>query len=335
MPMPKLKRIELSKSFRPIDVSFLKEGDTITFDCYVQRFYGFVIVIEAGTVIAQKHFKILQNAARHYVVCTEYEHYLQMHSHAQTTQVKSITKKELKNDGLASFETTDAKLDVLYRSAIKEMEDFFQNDKKIDQEYLEEILYQYILFFKKDASIFRLIMNTMSREDKHAVHAVNVALLGLALGNFFNYTLSQMKFLALAAVLHDIGEKEVDGGIYAKSVPLSRAELEQIQTHPSHSYYLALEMGIANRAILDAIKSHHEFVDGSGYPEGLRGQRISDFTQIITISDIFDGMSSKRTYHNKKSALETLKTIKTEFKNKLRPKIVDGLIRLFQETYAL
>jgi HD-GYP domain-containing protein (c-di-GMP phosphodiesterase class II) len=94
-------------------------------------------------------------------------------------------------------------------------------------------------------------------------------------------------------------------------------------------------MGIANRAILDAIKSHHEFVDGSGYPEGLRGQRISDFTQIITISDIFDGMSSKRTYHNKKSALETLKTIKTEFKNKLRPKIVDGLIRLFQETYAL
>lgn len=333
--MARLRRIELSKSYKPIDISFLKLGDTIEFDCYVQRFKDFVIIISAGTILSEKHLKLLSNSDRHYVKYDQHELYAKLLPTEQKLVIqKMITLEELEADGIELYTELEEKLEVLYSSLTQMMYGYFDHDMDIYLPYLEALLQQYVLIIKKDTLAYKTIMNTMCKKDNHAVHSVNVALLCLGLANYFNYSISQMKMLAKAALLHDVGEKEIDKAIFEKNTKLNAVEDAQMKTHPVLGYQIVHAMGVFDRALLDAVHHHHEYLDGSGYPDGLRGQRISDFAQMITVCDIFDGMTSYRSYRNKKSAITALKAIKTEYKERIRPKFTEGMIKLFHSIYS-
>ena len=333
--MAKLRRIQLSKSYKPIDISFLKIGDLIEFDCYVQRFKDFVIIISAGTTLSEKHLRLLSNSDRHYVKYDQHELYKKLlPSEGQLTDKKTISLEDLDAQGLELYETLEEKLEVLYTSLAQMMYDYFDHSLELNQRYMDALLQEYVLIIKKDILAYRTIMNTMCKKDNHAVHSVNVALLCLGLANYLNYSISQMKMIGKAALLHDLGKKEIDKAIFEKNTKLDAAEFEQMKTHPFLSYQIVHAMGIPDRSLLDAIHHHHEYIDGSGYPDGLKGQRISDFTQMITVCDIFDGMTSYRSYRNKKSAITALKAIKTEYKERIRPKFTEGMIKLFHSVYS-
>jgi HD-GYP domain-containing protein (c-di-GMP phosphodiesterase class II) len=333
--MPKLRRIQLSKSYRPVDISFLKIGDFIEFDCYVQRFKDFVIIISAGTTLGEKHLRLLSNSDRHYVKYDQHELYTKLlPSDLEHISKKMISLEDLEAEGLENYKTLEEKLEVLYSSLTQVMYDYFDQSLDINLSYVELLLQHYISIIKKDTLAYRTIINTMCKKNNHSVHSVNVALLSLGLANHLGYSISQMKIIGKAALLHDLGEKEIDKSIFEKNTTLTDAEFEQMKTHPILSYQIVHAMGIFDRSILDAVHHHHEYLDGSGYPDGLRRQRISDFTQIITVCDIFDGMTSYRSYRSKKSAITALKMIKSEYKEKIRSKFTEGLIRLFHSIYA-
>ena len=333
--MPKLRRIELSKSYKPIDISFFKLGDVIEFDCYIQRFNDFMIIISAGTILAQKHLKLLSNSHKHYVKYDQHELYQKLLlSDENLVSQKTISLEELEAEGLENFETLEEKLEVLYGSLSKLIYDYFEHNKELKQAYVDALLQAYITIIKKDLLAYRTIINSMCKKDNHAIHSVNVALLCLGLADHMGYSLSQMKTVGKAALLHDVGEKEIDKAIFEKNAKLTDAEFEQMKTHPRLSYEIVQAIGISDRSLLDAVHHHHEYLDGSGYPDRLKGQRISDFTQMITVCDIFDGMTSYRSYRNKKTAITALKTIKTEYKLKIRAKFTEGLIKLFHKIYS-
>ena len=102
--------------------------------------------------------------------------------------------------------------------------------------------------------------------------------------------------ITAAALVHDIGKSAIPIDILDKNGPLNPDELRQMQQHPAigHSY-LAKKSRIAAEA-LTSVRSHHEYLDGSGYPDGLRGSEIDDVTRIITISDIYSAMIERRAY---------------------------------------
>lgn len=333
--MAKLRRIQLSKSFKPVDISFLKVGDTIEFDCYVQRFKDFVIIISAGTILSEKDLRLLSNSDRHYVKYDQHELYTKIRpSDQEVVSKKTISLEELDAEGLEVYKSVEEKLEVLYTSLTQVMYDYFDHGLEIKERYLDALLQEYITIIKKDIFAYRTIINTMCKKDNHAVHSVNVALLCLGLADHLSYSNSQMKVIGKAALLHNVGKKEIDKAIFEKNTKLSVAEFEQMKKYPALSYEIVRGMGISDRSILDAIHYHHEYLDGSGYPDKLKGQRISDFTQMITICDIFNGMTSYRSYRNKKSAITALKIIKTEYKTKIRPKFTEGLIKLFHKIYS-
>ena len=101
--------------------------------------------------------------------------------------------------------------------------------------------------------------------------------------------------LTFAAMLHDIGKAKIPLAILDKPAKLTDQERVVIETHPAAGYDALVGSGVSDE-ILDAVRHHHEFLDGSGYPDALCSESISDVVRILTISDVFAALVEDRRY---------------------------------------
>jgi putative nucleotidyltransferase with HDIG domain len=102
--------------------------------------------------------------------------------------------------------------------------------------------------------------------------------------------------LTRAALLHDVGKAFVPTGILDKPGKLTEQEVLQIREHPRRGHDALADQGGFPREMLDVVLHHHELLDGSGYPNGLRGEEISDIVRLTTIVDIYTALVEKRAY---------------------------------------
>ena len=102
--------------------------------------------------------------------------------------------------------------------------------------------------------------------------------------------------LARAALLHDVGKAFIPVAILDKPGELTEEEMNEIRQHPRRGYDTLAAQGSFPPEMLDVVLHHHEFLDGSGYPNGLRSNQISDIVRVITIVDIYAALVEKRAY---------------------------------------
>jgi response regulator RpfG family c-di-GMP phosphodiesterase len=117
------------------------------------------------------------------------------------------------------------------------------------------------------------------------------------------------RHLSLAAKLHDIGKVGVPEAVLHKPGPLTLEEVGVVREHPSIGERI-LKPIIRSRAVLGAIRGHHERLDGSGYPDGLRGEQVPLLARMIAIPDCFDALTTSRAYRaalTTENALEVLR----------------------------
>jgi putative nucleotidyltransferase with HDIG domain len=112
--------------------------------------------------------------------------------------------------------------------------------------------------------------------------------------------------LSIAALLHDIGKAGVPLSILDKPDKLSDAEYEIVKRHPLIGRdYLERQRGVPH-AVIAAVTHHHEFLDGSGYPDGLSGDQIEPLTRILTVCDVYGALLENRAYKSAKSPYEAI-----------------------------
>ena len=114
-----------------------------------------------------------------------------------------------------------------------------------------------------------------------------------------------------ASMVHDIGKISTPDSILLKPGKLSTLEYKLIQEHVSTSYQLLKKVDIFHD-IAEIVRHHHESFNGSGYPQGLKGSQIPMLSQIMTVADAFDAMTTNRIYKGKKTldaSLEELQTL--------------------------
>jgi putative nucleotidyltransferase with HDIG domain len=105
-----------------------------------------------------------------------------------------------------------------------------------------------------------------------------------------------VKRLGIAATLHDIGKARIPLLILDKPERLDPGEEEIMRRHPVIGYELLKDIADISPEILEGVKHHHEYLDGSGYPDGLKAPQISDLVRMLTISDIFAALIERRPY---------------------------------------
>lgn len=127
-------------------------------------------------------------------------------------------------------------------------------------------------------------------------HCLIVTGLATAFGRAIGFSKPDLSRLTTAALLHDIGKSRVDQGLLDKPGTLTAQEREIVQNHTVWGADYLAEHSQISADILDAVRHHHEYLDGTGYPDGLRDDQISDLTRLITISDIFGALIEERSY---------------------------------------
>ncbi|MBB3110928.1 HD-GYP domain-containing protein (c-di-GMP phosphodiesterase class II) [Paenibacillus phyllosphaerae] len=132
--------------------------------------------------------------------------------------------------------------------------------------------------------------------------------------------------VALAGLLHDIGNVKVDRAILEKPDSLTLSEVEEMRRHTVLGYQLLKNVAALNEGVKLASLQHHERVDGSGYPLGIMGDKIHPYAKIVAISDIFNAMTMKRVYRKAASPYLVLEQIQKDSFGKLEPAYVQIFI---------
>jgi hypothetical protein len=145
------------------------------------------------------------------------------------------------------------------------------------------------------AWVARLLARLEAKDTSTREHTRRVAQLAVEVGQELGLRGGRLRGLAVAALLHDVGKLQVPDGILCKAGPLTPAEFAVIKRHPGDGEALLAHIGgFAEELAL--VRGHHERLDGSGYPDGLRGGELSLEVRILGTCDVYDALTSKRVY---------------------------------------
>lgn len=139
------------------------------------------------------------------------------------------------------------------------------------------------------------ILNIQSYEEYDFGHAVDVAIYSVAIGQQLGYPLDDLILLAQAGILHDLGMSVVPDEIINKKGGLTDAEYARIKEHPKRGVEMDAMKDIS-RFVKQAIAAHHENVNGTGYPNGAKGESIPEFARILHVADVLDALTTRKKY---------------------------------------
>jgi len=158
-------------------------------------------------------------------------------------------------------------------------------------------------------------------------HSVNLSVLMSLFGNYRNLPADVLHQTVVGALLHDLGKILTPDDILHKPGRLTAEEFEVMKLHARHSRdILASTEGIGEIAVITAAQ-HHEKMDGSGYPEGLEGDEITEYGRMVAITDVYDAITSDRVYHKGMTPSQGLKKLLEWSGDHLDPNLVKQFIR--------
>ena len=222
--------------------------------------------------------------------------------------------KILDDDSISS----KLKSEIIHDMATDTINELFSgeiNKNKIDRS--TELVNDTIQLILNDDSAAKAMLGVTSYDYYTYTHCVNVSIYALGFGAHLKLDKNKLNVLGRAGILHDLGKKNIPNEIVNKNGRLTDEEFSTMKSHPSLAVEILKELGEKNQLVLDAIEQHHEKLDGSGYPKGLKAQEIHILSQIIAIADIFDALTTKRSYKEALKTFDALSIMKNEMTSEL------------------
>jgi putative nucleotidyltransferase with HDIG domain len=160
-------------------------------------------------------------------------------------------------------------------------------------------------------------------------HSLLVTAVAVTFAQAVGMRLEDQQLITRCALLHDVGKRFVPLDILDKPTQLTVKEMSRIREHPTRGYDLLLEQGGFSEQVMDCVLHHHELLDGSGYPDGLKGDEIGDLVRITTIADIFSALIEPRAYKEALPAEDAF-----EIMRKMDGKLDADLMRAFRPIFS-
>ena len=173
------------------------------------------------------------------------------------------------------------------------------------------------------------LANTVEAKDAYTQgHVERVSNMAVSLGKKLGMTGRELEALRVGGTLHDIGKIAVPGAVLNKPGPLDPEEWEIMKSHPDEGCKICLPLMKNLGPALEVIRHHHEKLDGSGYPDGLKGDEISMAARIMGVVDIYDALITDRSYRKGMSKEKAFEILREEAEvGKLDKEVVEVLIK--------
>ncbi|OIO85417.1 MAG: HD family phosphohydrolase [Candidatus Aquicultor secundus] len=176
------------------------------------------------------------------------------------------------------------------------------------------------------AILHALVKKLEGEESSQQGHSERVAAIAGLIGHELGLPPAQIDHLRIAGHLHDIGKVAISELILKKTEPLTGRELQELKLHPIIGERMVSKTGL--NPIAQAVLYHHERLDGSGYPYGLKDGEIPLYARIIAVADSFEVMVSERPYKKAFTVEEALKELGHDSTTTLDQNIVRVLTRI-------
>ena len=241
-------------------------------------------------------------------------------------EILEIKEEAVRDDFVVKYEKLSDTVESLFKD--------IKIGKKIILTEISEELDNVILEIVQNDNILRRIRQLERKDDYIFNHSLNVSMLATMIGKWSGYTQKNLKQLALAGLFHDIGKLKISNDIVNKPGRLTENQKKVMRKHPIYSYNILSEtVGISKNVSIAALQ-HHEREDGSGYPQGIRGEKIHEYAKIIAICDVYDALTSNREYKSKISPFHAAEILEEQSFSILDPKFTRLFLNRISEFYV-
>ena len=285
-----------------IDKTILHMSGSFEFDIYIScaSKKEMVHFKKNGQLIKDDEKNIVDSEDVLYVKDTEYTLYK---NHKDI--LKTASPENIKD---TSFNEKTA---AIYEKASHILGDLFSNPDTLgNYEDSKGVVNDMVGTILDDDYTIKSLMSIATHDYYTHTHSINVSVYALSLGSFLGFSKYELSELGESALLHDLGKSKIDANIINKNGKLTEAEFKEMKKHPALGYTIGVKLGIKNKKVLEGIRHHHEKMNGTGYPFGLKGEGIPRYARIIGICDIFDALTSRRSYKDPMSSFEALALMK-------------------------
>jgi len=180
-------------------------------------------------------------------------------------------------------------------------------------------------------SMVRVIAASLDARDPYTMgHSTRVARMSCMLGRRLGMGEEELSNLERAAIFHDLGKIQTPDDVLLKGERLSRAEEEQMRSHPVDGTEI-LRMAPFLHRYIPVVRAHHEWYNGEGYPDGIKGDEIPLHAQIIALADAFDAMTTERPYREALSSEEALDEILQFRGTQFSPDLADAFAKMVRK----
>ncbi len=191
-----------------------------------------------------------------------------------------------------------------------------QNAKELEEAYVSTV---------------RVVAAAIDARDAYTLgHSTRVSELAVALAKELGLRERELEDIEIACLFHDVGKIKIPDAILHKTGRLDPDELEEMRKHPEYGAEI-LRKAPSLRRFIPAVRHHHEWYDGSGYPDGLSRERIPREAAIISLADAFDAMTSDRPYRKALSKEKAMATIEEYIGKQFSPELTPLLLGIVKK----
>ncbi len=293
-----------------ITKDILTDDTTIEFDLYLRNESGgnhkYVLLSKGNEQLKpdRKEELLNRHAEKLYISTDDTDKYLRYQEESLKDIINDADKSTLEKSG------------VLYQVAGNIVEDLL-NDPKSGQHMKRssDWVSSTVMHIMQDENAFSGLFEVASRDYSTYTHSVNTSVIGLLFGKYLSLTQHELDCLGIGLLLHDIGKLSIPPKVINSPDRITDSEYEAIKKHPKAGFELLEHRNYIHGSTLKVVIQHHENQDGSGYPYGIGGSEIHLFGSISRIIDVYDAMTTNRSYAKAGRPFAVLAEMKDQMSN--------------------
>jgi putative nucleotidyltransferase with HDIG domain len=227
--------------------------------------------------------------------------------HVATT---TVSKRASMRDELSAA----AKICATSRAAVTDMFREARMGRAIDAGKADALVAEISASVLRNPDALISVARLKTVDDYTYMHSIAVCALMIALARKLGMNEKEVREAGLAGMLHDVGKMMIPAAVLNKPGRLTNEEFACVKTHPAEGHRILQQSGGVSMMVLDVCLHHHEKMDGSGYPERLKGDQISSMARMGAVCDVYDAITSDRPYKKGWDPAEALRKM-AEWRN--------------------